>query len=35
MSDVNLATKSDLTSLFKELEDAAKHAKIENTENPK
>jgi hypothetical protein len=33
MSDVNLATKSDLTSLFKELEDAAKHAKIENTEN--
>ena len=33
MSDVNLATKSDLTSLFKELEDAAKHAKIENIEN--
>jgi len=30
MSDVNLATKSDLASLFQELEDAAKHAKIEN-----
>ena len=29
MSDVNLATKSDLASLFQELEDAAKHAKIE------
>ena len=33
MSDVNLATKSDLASLFQELEDAAKHAKIENKEN--
>ena len=33
MSDVNLATKSDLASLFKELEDAAKHAKKENTKN--
>ena len=33
MSDVNLATKSDLANLFQELEDAAKHAKIENTEN--
>ena len=33
MSDVNLATKSDLASLFQELEDAAKHAKKENKEN--
>ena len=33
MSDVNLVTKSDLASLFKELEDAAKHAKKENTKN--
>ena len=33
MSDVNLATKSDLANLFQELEDAAKYAKIENKEN--
>ena len=33
MSDVNLATKSDLASLFQELEDAAKQAKKENKEN--
>ena len=33
MSDVNLATKSDLAKLFQELEDAAKYAKIENKEN--
>jgi hypothetical protein len=33
MSDVNLATKSDLASLFQELEDAARHAKKENKEN--
>ena len=33
MSDLNLATKSDLASLFQELEDAAKHAKVENKEN--
>ena len=29
MSDVNLATKSDLANLFQELEDAAKDAKKE------
>ena len=33
MSDLNLATKSDLASLFQELEDAAKHAKKENKKN--
>jgi hypothetical protein len=33
MSDVNLATKSDLANLFQELEDAAKYAKKENKEN--
>ena len=32
MSDLNLATKSDLASLFQELEDAAKYAKKENKE---
>ena len=32
MSDVNLATKSDLANLFQELEDAAKYAKKENKE---
>ena len=35
MSDVNLATKSDLASLFQELEDAAKHAKKVINETPK
>ena len=36
MSDVNLATKSDLASLFQELEDAAKYAKKEiKIEEPK
>jgi uncharacterized protein YdiU (UPF0061 family) len=33
MSDLNLATKSDLANLFQELEDAAKYAKKENKEN--
>ena len=32
MSDLNLATKSDLANLFQELEDAAKYAKKENKE---